>query len=335
MTIRNILIIILIILGISTPIKSQTRPPKIIKFKGEYIHKGTNTKFPNSIDNCSLKHIYSYDRKKNNIGASYELVNQNGKTLITVYLYPAEEAIDYRLRQEYSNCVYEISNIYNSDVQAIQYYVNYSNDRFKVNGYRAWFDTLKSSMSVLELYECGKWFFKIRITSNNIDSIGIENLRNKVLDYFKPTEFVKNYPLKLKPVIYYDEAALMDSATFYCFSGCALKKLIWAKNNIDTLEREAGFPDLYLQLHIELINDFLDYENKCKYKKYPSLVEYAKDLRAIQEAGYIKEFLMEQYGHIMIVPENTMFDFKGYKEWIKNYSRKVELKNYYYVSYVE
>ena len=84
--------------------------PKIINAKGEYIHRKTLTIFPEIFASYQRKGIYSFDKKKTNIGVVYE--NQPYKTTISIYVYPAGNGYEGRLRKEYQKSLQSIADFF-------------------------------------------------------------------------------------------------------------------------------------------------------------------------------------------------------------------------------
>lgn len=330
--IRQFLILVLISFG-GLYCNAQTySQPKKIKVKGDYMHLETKMNFPDKIDNYERLDIYSFDKKKTNVGVTYKNQNSSGKTTLSIYLYPAGSGTDGRLRYEYFDCVQSVANVSDKGVHAIQNYEFYKNDGFKINGFNAWI--VKESnltKSVLEVYECGKWFFKIRITTDILDSLGIENLKNKVFELFHPTNLVKNSPLHPKADIYFGKAGFRDSTMLGSVMGSALKKLEWAMENVDSLERASGFPDLYIGMHIEALKTFVNFEKEHKFSKSQSTSDYLKELNSIIDAGFLKEFIMKQYRMVMIVPENMTFDFDAFEKWQQSNPINIDLNERFYV----
>jgi hypothetical protein len=309
--------------------------PKKIKAKGDYVHSLTQLIFPVKIDDYERVDIYSFDKKNTNVGITYENHKYLGKTTLSIYVYPAGSGTDGRLRDEYLFSLQSIANVSDKGVHAIQNYSSYKKDAYKINGYNAWIvNKSNSTKSVITVYECGKWFFKIRITTDLLDSLGVESLKNKTLDLFQPTILVENAPLNPKADIYFAKAAFRDSIMLGSAMGSAYKKLEWALHNVDSLERASGFPDLYIGMHVESLKAFVNFEKEHNYSKSQTTIDYLKELNSIIDAGFLKEFIMQQYRMIMITPENMTFDFDTYEKWKLTHPINIDLnKRFFVISY--
>lgn len=330
-------ILILLLLSIAgLPCSSQTYfQPKKLKIKGDYIHPETKMNFPDKIDSYERHSIYSYDKKKTNVGITYGSQNNSGRTTLSIYLYPAGSGTDSRLRDEYLSCLQSVANVSKNGMHAIQNYTFYKNDGFKINGYSAWIENESAlTRSVLTVYECGKWFFKIRITTGALDSLEIEGLKERVLNLLDPTYLVENFPLNSKADIHFGKAAFCDSTMLGSVMGSALKKIEWAIDNVDSIERFSGFPDLYIGMHIEALKAFANFEKEHDFSKSQTTIDYLKELNSIIDAGFLEEFILKQYSGIMIVPENMTFDFDAFEKWQQSNPIAIDLnKRFYVISY--
>jgi hypothetical protein len=320
--------LILFLLALSVLSQAQYKP-KRIKSKNDFIQKKTNTVFPLRIDNLLRKNIYAFNRKKTNIGVSYEDIESH--TLASIYIYPANAGTEDRLRIEYLKSLQSIASVSDDGVFATQYYVSYSDSAYKINGFKSEIEN-NEDYSSLVVYECGCWFFKIRITSEELDSLTCNQIESRLLNFFKPTKLVQISHLNPKSSIYVAKNALIDSLMLNSVLSAAFAKSKWALDNVDSLERASGFPGLYLDLHIESINAFVNYE-----KEHPDLnktertADYLSELNSIIDNDFLEEFLMDQYDMIMIVPDNLEFDFEAYESWKLQNPLTINLNKMLYV----
>ncbi len=321
-------IFLLLALTISLSIQAQMKPKKI-KSKADYTHTATGFNFPLTIDQYYRTDIYAFDKKKQNIGITYK--TNDLKTIVSVYLYPAGAATEDRLRNEYLESMQSVANISDNGVHAEQFAVSFKNGDYKINGFKANIKNIdkKSSLCV---FECGEWFFKIRISSEILDTLGMKQTEQKILDLYKPTRLVKISHLNPKADISFTKAVFVDSLMLGSAMGSAFKKLEWAMDNIDSLERASGFPGLYLDMHIASLKEFTEFEKKYPdFSKTKRTEEYLTELKSIIENGFLEEFIMEQFNMIMIVPENLEFDFEEFDEWKKNNPISINLNERFYV----
>jgi hypothetical protein len=327
-------LLILIICGLIISISCQsqiTARPKKIKVKGDYIHNETKISFPEVFDEFSRIDIYAFDKKQSNVGVSYENITKDGKTTLTIYVYPAGPGSENRLRGEYLRCLQSAATIAKNGIDIHQHSVSYSDSGYRINGFKAEFNYL-GGKSLLTLFECGHWFFKIRITTSNMDQSKVDRTETHVLDLFVPSRLVQMSPLNSKADLHFAPAAFRDSLMLGCVMGSTLEKVKWALANVDSLQRESGFPDLYLDMHIASLNAFVNFEkNHPKMTRTQPTIDYLNELKSLIDSGYLDEFLMSQYQMVMIVPENMIFDFQGFEDWKKSNPTRIDLSHMYSV----
>ena len=302
-----------------------TLQPKQLKVKGTYIHSPTTTEFPEKIGSYQREGVYSFDKKKENVGATYK----TGTTTLSIYLYPAGDGSEGRLRNQYLQAMQDMANVSKSGLHAQQGYKCFKKDGYRINGFSA--VTPDNPKSQLTLFECGQWFFKIRITTSSLDTTEINVLEREVLNSFDPTRLVKKSRLNSKADVYFAKAAFRDSLMLGSAMGSAYKKIEWAFDNVDSLERAAGFPDLYLGLQVESLKEFVQFEKRKKWSRQQSTTDYLNELNQIIDAGFLEEFIMEQFDMIMIVPKEITLDFEGFQKWKQTHPTTINLNQRFYV----
>jgi hypothetical protein len=322
------IIFILIALTISLSIQAQ-RKPKKIKSKTDYTHSPTGFNFPLSIEQFNRTDIYALDKKKQNVGITYK--SNDLKTTLSIYLYPAGAGTEDRIRNEYLKSMQSVANISDHGVHAEQFAVSYKNEDYKINGFKANIKDINKKSS-LSIFECGAWFFKVRISSESFDTIRMVQTEQMILDLYRPTKLVKQSKLNPKADISFAKAAFVDSLMLGSAMGSAYKKIEWAFENTDSLERASGFPGLYLDMHIASLKEFTEFENKHpEFGKTKRTEEYLAELNSIIDNGFLEEFIMEQFDMVMIVPKNLVFDFEGFDKWKNDNPISINLNERFYV----
>lgn len=326
------IIIITILILFAIQVKGQERKSlKKIKFNGDYIHSKTKTNFPTIFENYKLIDVYSFDKKDENIGVTYENVLNDKKTSISIYLYPTEEATEDRLRNEYFNSIQSIANFSKNGINAKQKLIKKIGEKYICNGIKAETKNDKNEITQLSLFECGTWFYKIRLTTNELDSTQVENIEKKVIEKFEPTRLTGLRKLNSKADIYFSKSAFCDSIMLGSTMGSAFKKVEWALKNVKENELASGFPGLYIEMHVESIKEFIKFQEKYKYKKTQNTIDYLGELNSIVVSGFLREFLMEQYKMLLIVPDDKVLNFEAYEKWKKNEKLTIDLNEKYYV----
>jgi len=328
----RILITIILLTG-QVSLAQKIDRPKELKVQGTYTHTPTMTEFPENIGEFRRQGVYLFDKKKENIGSTYKYKSDQGETTLSLYIYPAGAGSEGRLRNEYFNVLQDIANVYNKEIGADQYFKDFKNGIYKINGYSAFI--AGDTKSQLTVFECGEWFLKIRITTDLLDTAGINSLEKETLRTIDPTRIAKNDPLDIRGKVYVAPAAFRDSLMLSSAISGALEKLIWAKQNVDSLERTSGFPDIYLELHINSWLKFSEFQKTKKYKSIPQNTQnYLSQLNEIINAGFLEEFIMEQFNMVMVVPKDMILDFDSFNKWKVGNPIKIDLsEKWYLVSY--
>ena len=324
------LIVAFIILLTQLNIVNGQSRPKEIKAKENYTHNSTQIDFPKFLfSDYQRKSIYSFDKKNENIGVTYEK-NLNGEiTIFSLYLYPAEEAFEGRLRGEYLNSMPVIT--VENKLSLLQYATQHKGEKYICNGFKAIFTNESKDLSQLTIFESGTWFYKLRITTNQADTALLLNLEKDILQNFEPTILTDLNPLNEKVNVYFSKTAFRDSVLLGSAMGSALKKIDWITKNVKENERATGFPDLYLDLHIEALKAFMEFQHKFDYEKSDFTEKYLNELQLISDANFLTEFVMEQHNMILIIPENTPLKYEEYLQWKAENNISINLNEVFYI----
>lgn len=327
---KRIITILLIIIGLNCQAQDLTNPKKV-RFKNGYEHKASNTEFPQTLENgFELTEVYAFDKKKKNIGATYEK-NIEPKGKLNVYIYPAEDGTEDRLRSEYLTSMQSVANLTNNGLGATQYPVKFSGKVYDCNGFKAEFKSKNQENSNLSIYECGTWFLKLRLTTNEKDSTEISELEQSVLKTFDLSRLTEQKRLNPKADVYFAKAAFKDSIMLGSAMGSAYKKIEWVMDNVLEKERASGFPGHYLELQLASLKEFAEFDKKYNYKKSEYTQDYLNQLNSLIDSEFLDEFVMKEFSMVMIVPENHEFDFDGFEKWKAKNEITINLNELFYV----
>lgn len=327
---QTIITIFIILIGLTCQAQELMNPQKI-KFKNGLEHKFSETKFPQTLQNdFELTEVYAFDKKKQNIGVTYEKKTEpTGK--LNIYIYPAGDGTEDRLRIEYLTSMQSVANLTDNGLGATQYPVKFSGKKYDCNGFKADFISKNQENSNLSVYECGTWFFKLRLTTNEKDSIQISKLEKIALETIDPSQLTEQKKLNPKADIYFAKVAFQDSILLGSAMGSAYKKLEWVMDNVPERERASGFPGHYLEMQLASFNEFIAFDKKYDYRKSEFTQNYLKQINSLIDSGYLDEFIMKEFSMVMIVPENHKFDFDGFEKWKANNKIEINLNELFYV----
>jgi hypothetical protein len=307
--------------------------PQKIKCSGYYVQPKTSVIFPASFGKYERVCIYKFDNDQNDIGVTYI---DNNHLKITVYIYQAGEGVENRLRSEFFTCQKDISSAANHKFRSFKELISYSKGGYKINGIYSEM-ILGNSNTFLWLYECGEWFFKIRITPAVFGSrLAAEKAHQDMLKQFQLIDLVKIAPLIPRARISMKQIAYKDSLILGCQLNSAMAKSKWAMEHIDSLERVSGFPGLYLDMQVAGLKKILEFASEHpEMQRSTSTDEYLTELQLINENAFLNEFICEQFMVPMIGGENKVEDYKEYLKWKKNNSLKINLNDLYYDIYYD
>lgn len=303
---------------------SQTR----INSRGAYTHPHAKMVFPERLDVYPRLDVYAFDAGKTDIGVVYK--DKSNETEIVVYVYPAGEGYEGRLRTEYQKSLQSVALV-SFGVHASQHAVRHQGEKYICNGFKAVMRDANSTYNSLAVYECGKWFLKVRVTSTRLDSAQVVALEQKIYTQFDPTKLTEISPLNVKASGSFSKAAYRDSVLLGSAMLAAKEKINWASVHVAENERASGFPDLYLDMHVAALREFMQFQYIGKFTMTNATRKYLDDLQLISNAGFLSEFVMDQFGMILILPEKALANYEAYLDWKQNQKITVDLNQMLYM----
>lgn len=312
------ILILVLFIGINgyTQIRNS---PKQLKFKEIFYHSESKTKFPKIIEKYNLTEVYSFDKKDKNVSVKYE----NENTQINIYIYPDEVGIEGRLRNSFLSTY---NAIFNNDKEIKNLkIINHKGEKYICNGIRGISKNENNENSLLTMFECGTWMFKIRISSSELSNQDLIELEKEITKKIDPSKLTGLKLFNLRGDIILSKLAMKDSTLLVSTLGYAYKKFEWLIKNLDENEKYSGFQDLYIDMHKEALKQFVSFEHEHKFSSSEPTKEYLKKLNQIIDSPFFNEFLMEEYNYILIIPENVILNFEGYHKWKKENDFNFEL----------
>jgi len=310
---------------------------KKIRAKGDYTHPSTNFVFPSQLDNFRRVSIYSFDSKRENIGVVYE--NQYSLTTVSLYIYPADDAWEYRLLSEYEETLQEIVYLARRGIEVNQKAVQYKGDYF-CNGFNAIIKD-KHAFNSLTLYECGRWFFKIRITSDGGNSASLLRFEKLIIDYFDPSKLTALNPLKSQSEIRPASDTFADSVIYGAATDYTFEKIQWALDSVPEKERASGFPSIHLGMHVAALKAFLNYQNE-KCSSCVATAETQKIINELQEIsynGFLEVFILDQFNMRILLDDYDIAKevWDNYLIWKNKRTSLITMSDllYFVIGYVE
>ena len=309
---RKIILSILLIF-IALNISAQRQ----IKAKGDYTHPPTNFVFPTQIDNFKRVKIYSFDKKRENIGVVYEYK----KTTITLYAYPAGDATEHRLTNQFLGSLQAIATAARKGIDTDNQAVRYEGD-YICNGFKAEIKD-NNKYNSLALYECGRWFFKIRMTSDDLDSLYLNNFEQKLLTQFEPSKLTALSPLQSQSSVHIAPYVVRsDSVFFVAAVGYTLEKVKWAWDSVPENERASGFPSIHLGMHVAALKAFINSpKEKCQdCTATDETLKMLNELQEIYDNGFLELFILDEMNMLLNFGNYEIKEdvWENYLKWKNN-----------------
>ncbi|HNX87871.1 MAG TPA: hypothetical protein PKH58_02210 [Paludibacteraceae bacterium] len=300
-----------------------------LNINSDFLHPQSRLIFPSRLNDFQRNRIIFTQNNPSKIDVIYYSADSGNEIAISLYRY--ETGTEGRLRNEYLNAIRKLTKEENVDSIPRAIPVKYKGLKYICNGVKGRYDFSETAHTELCVYECGTWMMNIKIRSKNLNSNELIELEKILTNTFDPSWLTSQNPLLLKSNVDFERSALADTVMTAAMVASAFKKLDWATYNVRANERASGFPDLYLNMHIASIREFIQIQQK-KPRLYvsPSAEKYFKELSEINNAGFLPEFIMEQYQNIMFVPDGQVLNHEGYKKWKENKNLTIDLNRKMY-----
>jgi hypothetical protein len=300
---------------------SQKQKSSDLKISGDYTHQYTKTVFPKFWTGFTRETVRSYDSQNKNIGISYiQQTSKKSKTVISLYVYPFNEVDNHLLRDEFLSYQHALNQNSSIGIEMKPLFSKLSDDQFTVNSVYSVFknslgepDFFKGvkyadKQSMLAIYECGGWRFKIRVTSDDMTAEQLQELKKKIEKYFDVLAIAAVKPLPVNdgsPDIIIYKPAQRDSMMVKAAVVAAQSKIEWMKNNLDTREFSTGFTDMNINSEIYSIEKMLEFYklHKSDWKMTPDTEKYFNEMSRIADNNRLKDHIYEKYESVIDYPE--------------------------------
>jgi len=315
---KSLLLILCLIFSIF--FSQNRKQPVDLKIKGDYNHLATKTIFPELWSGFQRQAVISYDMKNTHIGVSYlQQTSKKSKTVLTIYLYPKNFIDNQILRDEFYSYDYALNQNSNKNVDVKPSFGSLSNDKLKVSyiysvfsnsmGQPDFFKGVKyiNKNSLLSIYECGGWTFKIRASSDEMTNGQLNELKNKVENYFGVLNVasLKTLPIDKVPDIILSASVKRDSMMMHATSEAAKEKINWLAKNLEEKEILTGFNDMKVDSEIYSIEKMIAYykAHEKDWQINPDTKKYFDEMMRIADNGRLKDHIYEKYHGLIDYPE--------------------------------
>lgn len=298
------------------------KPQKAVDLKvtDDYKHQWTNTNFPVLWVGFTRETVRSYDSKNQNMGISYiQQKSKKNKTVLSIYIYPQNEIDNHLLRDEFLSYEYALNQNSSPGVDLKPSFGELSNEKFKVNyvysifsnslGQADFFKGVKyvDKQSLLAIYECGGWRFKIRVTSDDMTKEQLQELKQKAETYFEVLNVatIKPLPINDAPDIVLSPVVKRDSMMANATIVAAQSKIEWLKKNLDAKEVSTGFSDMKIDSEVYAIEKMIEFYklHKNDWEMSPETEKYFTEMTSIVDNNRTKDHIYEKFHSVIDYPE--------------------------------
>jgi hypothetical protein len=306
---------------LTTSIFAQNRKqPVDLKIKGDYNHLPTKTTFPELWSGFQREEVISYDMKNTHVAVSYvQQISKKSKTVLSIYLYPNKYIDNQQLRDGFYSYDYALNQNSNKNIEIKPSFGNLSNDKLKVSyiysifnnsmGQPDFFKGVKyvNKNSLLSIYECGGWTFKVRASSDEMTDDQLKDLKDKAENYFGVLNVasIKTLPINDVPDILLSASVKRDSMMINATSEAAKAKINWLAENLEEKEILTGFNDMKIDSEVYSIEKMLEYykTHEKDWQINTDTKKYFDEMMRIAENGRLKDHIYEKYHGLIDYPE--------------------------------
>ncbi len=288
----------------------------VLPIKGDFTHPSTSVIFPTLWSGFQRESIHSYDLQNKHIVVSYvQQKDKKNKTVFTLYLYPKSSTDNQLLRDEFSSYEYVLNQNSNKSVDLKPSFDSASNDNIKVNyiysvfdqsmGERDFFKGVKytNKKSLLSIYECGGWGFKIRISSDDMTHDQLREIKDKAESYFELLQVAtKNtLPINKAPDIILSPVVKRDSMMIHSTIAAAQAKIEWLGTNLEKRELLTGFNDMNIDSEVYAIEKMLEFYKKHEkdWPMHEDTKKYFDEMIRIADNKRVKDHIYEKYNRLI------------------------------------
>lgn len=305
-----LLSIIFFISSFSQELKSN----KNIKSDSDFLHTISGISVPIKISDFLREDLRTNSKNDSIITAEYIDKANNSKYSFSIFLSPLDEE---RLINFYYKSLAD-KRFTPKELNSKGIY--FKNGNYKMLGISGIYKNLDYLVNY-RVYDAGFWIFVSEFSQKNNDTISLEKNHDNLVLQINPSKIVEKNPLSINTSVYVAPGIKRDELLARSALSSLFNKVKFAKENYTKYERASGLPENSLEFQMAGINGLIDYKtekNPNPSKGSSETESMINSLAKLRDAGFVDEFLMEQYHYILISKdENHKFDFKGYENWKK------------------
>lgn len=300
----------------------QRKKPIKLPIKEDFVHSSTSVIFPILWSGFQREAIYSYDLQYKHIGVNYiQQKDKKAKTSISIYMSPKSAIDNQMMRDSFSSYDYLFHQNSDKGIDLKPSFGNISNDSVKVNYIYSLFDRPLGTLdffkglkytdksSLLSIYECGGWSFRVLVNSDDMTKDQLAELKNKVENYFGILDIASKRPLPIQkvPNIILSAVTKRDSMMTNAVLAAAHAKIEWLGKNLEKKELLTGFNDMKIESEVYAIEKMVEFY-KIHEKDWPmheDTKKYFSEMVRIVDDGRIKDHIYYKYDGLINYEEGA------------------------------
>lgn len=293
-----------------------------------YIHTPSQTTFPIYMGEYKRSKVLG-ESNSDQINVMYRLPSKAKKPSFIITISRSEDAVEGRLRNEYRNDIQKVAEVEKLPLP-LPTVLREVGNKYTCYGVAGTFTLADSTLTQLRVYECGTWMMKILFSTLYTKQNQLEAFADSIVRRLDPTRLTSLTPLNTNASISFERELLIDTVFTPAMIAAGMSKVEWAQKNVWPREKASGFPDLYFNMHVHAIDTYLEEAAKKNLTSSATAAAYYKDLKAIKEAGFMSEFIMDQFSGIVIISPAIRLDFNRYYKWLETQKLTVNLNKPWY-----
>jgi len=263
---------------------------RTLRVSGPYRHAATGAELPEQLGGLPRANVTSWDAADSNVGVTYD---EPDRARVTVYLYPAGDALAGRLLGEFAGASSTLQQVQGAALREASGVVRAPPPEGAAVGFEARFKLLSAESdqrTLVQVFQCGRWFLKVRAThaaDHPIDAT-LEELHRQV----RCAALAAREPLGSQPGVVLDPAL---SATRVEWLAHGLAQVAWIQEHVTPENLVYGIPDDDPALYVAAWETTLDVRASRVEKGEAAPDAFLDRMLEVRNAGFLAEYVASVY----------------------------------------
>lgn len=321
--------------------KIQYFYPQPVYSLGDYIQPKSGLVYPMKLDGFYRESITKFNDDETNIGVSYRILSMKEDIKLTIYSYHYGNPIEDRLLISYYHAKRSVLSNNPQIKLESQRLVDFARDsvsygveavfqhRFEKNG----------EHSILQIYECGEWIIKYRVTSARNTNYDYNFLFNHLNGHFTCCELAENFKNEIELAIVVDPK-VEEIHDIYAYTSIASSKKLLSIliNNNPASSISHGIQTFSLKQNLlvyqEIVDKWNDYVTEFEFQPTEN-DPMQRFIDKVYHKGYLEEYIINKFDGLVVRDTVVDIDMKKYNMYIDSTKCNVELPKLSWLEVVE